>query len=358
MDVTCIIGFSLLDFNQQSSSTKKFVLSQIFERFDLTLEVMTSTRNTTSPTEAGLNLAYRFSANQNDMKQKAEEFISKLNLLASIIMYKEVKPFSYISISTEYDAINMDVQNDIFFGVKANSLKKYLQYENFDEYTVLVEAFSDLSNGKIFDAFPKFVNWLDYHDYYNAPQQKFCIIRTALSHTELHNTKQVNDQWPDLEFNENRFSRNKQNGEKLKEYLPELLHLVKERFNKVNGDDTDKVKKYSLSSFEIFVDSIKQVHFIITRQLVINNPDAVNHLRRIHYFCVRALSEFEFFKPNHVEDVVILEKYITQIENTISLKLVDDNDLHLIAKLIPMLKNEFEFLSQMYDFNINFPILK
>ncbi len=248
MKYTCLISFTFPkkdNHDNQDIHSQRAVISKFFNVFTLTLEMMGSSRTSVTPDQLGLNLSYELEANNSTKAtQNANNLIKKLNLLSSIEEGKEVTPFVFHSVLDPSEVSAITGMDSLFYGLTPKQIEGFLQYSNDTQLFVLIEAFGDLKTGRILDAFPKFVNWLDYHDYDNAPQQKFCVIRTALSHTELHNTNLVKAQWPKLKFENNMFVRDQDNEKQLLSMMPELLSLIKERFHNILNDyvdgDTDR----------------------------------------------------------------------------------------------------------------------
>ena len=240
---SCLITFTFQQNKNDNSHNQNLqypraAISKFFNIFTLTLEIDRHSRLST-PTELGLNLSYDIEAtNLENATKKCVMLIAKLNLLSSIEEGNEVTPFRLHSVldSSESSFINMD---SLFYGLTPEQIEIFLENHNDAKLLILIEAFQDLGTDRIFDAFPKFVNWLDYNNYNNAPQQKFCVIRTALSHTELHNTELAKSIWPNLKFENNIFVRDQQNQNELLSMMPELLSLVKNRFHQIlsNYDD-------------------------------------------------------------------------------------------------------------------------
>lgn len=240
MKYSCLISFTFPENSNSdnyNSQTSRAAISKFFNVFTLTLEMMGGSRTSVTPNQLGLNLSYDLEADSVDgATQKAQNLIKKLNLLASIEEGKEVTPFTFHSILTPDELSSITGMDDLFYGITPKQIEEFLRDSNYTQLFVLIEAFRDLKTDRILDAFPKFVNWLDYHDYDKAPQQKFCVVRTALSHTELRTTELVKQQWPKLKFENNMFVRDQENENQLLSMMPELLSLVKERFHNILKD--------------------------------------------------------------------------------------------------------------------------
>lgn len=236
----CLIQFNFSDDSANPEIppiAQRLLLSNLDDIFGLTLEVVGTGRSRVNFDQAGLNLSYELEGTtRKELEEKAHRLIKKLNLIASIQTKYKVKPFTFHSLISKQELVDMNSTNNLFFGIEPKAFQKFLIKSNFEEFFLLIEAFNDLENHRIFDAFPKFVNWLDYHDYDKAPQQKFCIIRTALSHTELRNTEKVKEMYPDIEFAGKIFVRNDHNEDQLRSLIDELLEIVKQRFEQILSD--------------------------------------------------------------------------------------------------------------------------
>ena len=215
---------------------QRLLLANIQNVFGITLEIMGTNRSSHSMEHTGINLSYLLEGrNEKSIESKAHDLIIKLNLMASIQHGRKINPFSFHSIIKEEEMHDITSAKNIFFGIEPKLLREFLHDSNYDEFLGIIEAFEDIENNRIFDAFPKFVNWLDYYNYEeeNKPQFKFCSIRSALSHTEIRHAEIVKKRYPDLEFRGNMFIRNDHNQKILNEMIDELVTLVRERFKKI-----------------------------------------------------------------------------------------------------------------------------
>lgn len=235
----CLIQFSIIKKEGQQIEpgfAQRVILTKLHNIFGITLELVGS-RSSVSFDEAGLYLSYTVEANdKKELEEKSHQLINKLNLLASIQSGEEIKPFTFRELLVSQELTNIDSIDNLFYGVEPKLFQHFLLDSNFEEFFVLIEAFNDLKNNRIFDAFPKFVNWLDFYDYEDGerkPQYKFCVLRTALSHTQLTNADKVKRLYPKIEFSGNIFVRNQHNENILLSLVSELLDAVKKRFREI-----------------------------------------------------------------------------------------------------------------------------
>jgi hypothetical protein len=152
------------------------------------------------------------------------------------------------NIEIEFLRIYLDIvetRKNVYLEV--DELLKNVNEQRFHEYLnkpinenemLLIEALNLYQEGKVFESFPKLVNWLEDNQ---KIQTRFCPIRNCLSHKTVESRNRVEEKFPnEFEFDEDGiFKRtSSKNHHNLKRYLPELIKATKtEYINIINKNN-------------------------------------------------------------------------------------------------------------------------
>lgn len=114
--------------------------------------------------------------------------------------------------------------------ITQSEFENYLNDSSFSKNALLLEGLEDYEHKKIFDAFPKLVNYCDDKPAGN----KFRSLRDCLSHKEVQGARPiVENAFPnEFEFNGDEFLReeSEKNRKGLERYWPEILLEAQNKF--------------------------------------------------------------------------------------------------------------------------------